>query len=359
MGKAQNITVAKGLQKQDSSGDQAAYCFRSFASKHRAHICHYQLRNSLAAISRSDIFYANRSRVYSTSLASPSSQKLVMDLAKPQTSAANFRVTCLATSSTSNLLFAGGFLGEYAMLSLDAENSTQPTEGFVTHAYNGLVTHIETSVGRSSGLPQATFCSNDKKIRIYDATTGRFTDCFSYAHAVNCSAVSTDSRLRILVGDSQDTCIITAERGDVVINLHGHTDHAFACAWAPNGVNFATGSQDGKTLVWDARNWSRPRAALASTLSCPRSLHFADDNTLIVAECEDVVSVYNAGTFEKHHDIRFFGSIAGVAMLDGAAMLLVCVSRYPAAFLAGPLRVKRMTLHQPRSSRLPWISIEV
>ncbi|KAH9815651.1 WD40 repeat protein [Teratosphaeria destructans] len=309
--RTQHVEAAKGGRKQCSSGDEAVYRFRSFAPKHRSHVCHYQLRNSLAAISRSDIFYANRSRVYSTSLASPSSQKLVMSLAKPHTSAINFRVTCLATSSTSSdLLFAGGFLGEYAMLRLDAEESNPPIEGFVTHAYNGLVTHIETSVGRSSGLPQATFCSNDQKVRTYDATTGRFTDCFRYAHAVNCSAVSTDSRLRILVGDSHDTCITTAERGDVVVTLPGHTDHAFATAgpWCGTpGIGVAC-------------------AALDSPLSCPRSLHFADDNHLIVAAGEDVVSVYDAGTFAKRQEVRFFGSIAGVAMLDGGAEMAVANS---------------------------------
>ncbi|KAK1079077.1 hypothetical protein LTR48_008238, partial [Friedmanniomyces endolithicus] len=58
-------------------------------------------------------------------------------------------------------------------------------------------------------------------------------------------------------------------------------------------------------------------------MSCPRSLHFTDTGALVVAESDDVVSVYDAGTFRKRQDIRFFGSIVGVALLDGGAELAV------------------------------------
>ncbi|KAI7119347.1 hypothetical protein KC352_g33345 [Hortaea werneckii] len=112
----------------------------------------------------------------------------------------------------------------------------------------------------------------------------------------------------------------------MIATLHGHTDHGFACSWAQNGLHLATGAQDGKTLVWDARNWSRPLYTLPSTMSCPRSMHFMDNDGLIVAEDEDVVSVYDPSTFAKRQDIRFFGSIAGVALLDGGDELALANS---------------------------------
>ncbi|KAK3657107.1 hypothetical protein LTR56_002621 [Elasticomyces elasticus] len=305
--------------------EEKAYRFRSFTPMHVAKTTHYQLRSALAATSRSDVFYSTGDKVLRTSLASPTLQHTIMDLSKPTNLSAGFRVTCLTASQSRadrNYVMAGGFNGEYAMLNLDAEDA-ELQEGFVTHAYNGLVTHIHTFDARRSGMPQAAFCANDHKVRLMDIGTTRYTNEFTYPHAINCAVTSPDGRLRALAGDSREVYITDAERGDTLVKLRGHLDHGFACAWSPNGNHVATGAQDGLTMVWDARNWSEPLHSLTSIMSCPRSLHFADDGALIVAESDDVVSVYDGGTFTKRQDIRFFGSIVGVALLDGGAELVV------------------------------------
>ncbi len=313
---------------QKTQESEEVYRFRSFTPRHLGRTPHYQLRNALAATSRSDIFYSSGSKVLRTSLACPASQDTVMDFVKPTSLSAGFRITCLAaspslTGSSNSLLLAGGFNGEYALLNLDQENGPGLHEGFVTHAYNGLVTHIHTFAARRTGTPQAALCSNDRKLRLLDTNTLRFTADFTYPHAINCSTTSPDGRLRVLVGDSRDAYITDAERGDTLVKLRGHLDHGFACTWSPSGVHVATGAQDGHTLIWDARNWSQPLHSLSSIMSCPRSLHFTDTGALVVAESDDVVSIYDAGTFRKRQDIRFFGSIVGVALLDGGAELAV------------------------------------
>lgn len=309
---------------------ETVYRFRNFVPMHHAQFSHYQLRNLLAASNRSDVFYANASQVFKTSLACPSEKHLVMDHHKPHASAVDLRITCLAsTSQCPHLLFAGGFNGEYAMLDLHAPITTPPaapppSEGIVTHAYNGIVTHIEPFAARTSGLPTAAFCSNDGHVRLLDAPTQHFTASFAYGHPINCSARSPDARLRVIVGDSPDVCIADAEKGDVLATLSKHGDHAFACAWAPNAVHVATGAQDGETLVWDARNWSQPLHKLPSAVSCPRSLHFGDDGALVVAEEDDVVSVYDGGRdYVLQQELRFFGAVAGVALLDGGEEVVV------------------------------------
>ncbi|KAK0847272.1 hypothetical protein LTR87_006777 [Friedmanniomyces endolithicus] len=307
---------------------EEVYRFRSFTPRHLGRTPHYQLRNALAATSRSDVFYSSGSKVLRTSLAYPASQDTVMDFVKLTSLSAGFRITCLAaspslTGSSNSLLLAGGFNGEYALLNLDQENGPGLREGFVTHAYNGLVTHIHTFAARRTGTPQAALCSNDRRLRLLDTNTARFTADFTYPHAINCSTTSPDGRLRVLVGDSRDAYITDAERGDNLVKLRGHLDHGFACAWSTSGVHVATGAQDGHSLIWDARNWSQPLHSLSSIMSCPRSLHFTDAGALVVAESDDVVSVYDAGTFHKRQDIRFFGSIVGVALLDGGAELAV------------------------------------
>lgn len=321
----QPLPIRKCLLKE------TAYRFRNFAPLHRAQFCHYQLRNLLAAPNRSDIFYANGGQIFKTSLACPSEKHLIMDLHKPHASAFDLRITCLAsTPQCPRLLFAGGFNGEYAMLDLHAPitappSASPPSEGIVTHAYNGIVTHIEAFAARSSGLPSAAFCSNDGHLRLFDAATERFTASFAYTHPINCSARSPDARLRVIVGDSPDVCIADAEKGNVLVTLtNQHGDHAFACAWAPNAVHVATSAQDGETLVWDARNWSQPLRKLRSAVSCPRSLHFSDDGALVVAEDDDVVSVYDGGRdYILRQEMRFFGAVAGIALLGGGEEVVV------------------------------------
>ncbi|TKA21921.1 hypothetical protein B0A50_08569 [Salinomyces thailandicus] len=305
-----------------------AYQFRYFTTKHRASFPHHQLRNLLAAHSRSDIFYASGSKVHRTSLACTPQQDTILDLARTSESADSFRVTCLATSPTHKILLAGGFFGEYAMLTTDREHGNlKLANGFVTEAFNGLVTHIHTFEDRRSGLPQAAFCSNDRHLRLMDVNTARFTNSHAYLHPINSSATSPDRRLRLLVGDSPEALLTDAEKGHLLTTLTGHRDHAFAAAWAPNSIHLATGAQDSQTLVWDARNWRQPLQSLPSTLSCPRSLHWTDHGTLVVAEDDDIVSIYDSDRgFAKTQDLRFFGSIAGLALLDGGKEIVLANS---------------------------------
>lgn len=310
--------------------DERHYQFRSFVPKHRAKFNHYQLRNTLAASSRNDIFYSTGNKVMRASLACPTMCEVAMDLPKECQRAGGFRVTCLSASSRSSIsphqtdtvLFAGGFNGEYAVRNLSSNDKTH-TEGEVTSCYNGLVTHIHNYADRRSGSLKAAFCSNDRKVRLMDVRSLTFTDTFLYDYSVNCSATSADGRLRALVGDSLETLITDAEKGETLVTLREHADHGFACAWSHDGRNVATGAQDGKVIVWDTRNWSAPVTTLHSSMSCARSLNFSDTGALIVAENDDVVKVYDGSTFASLQQIRFFGSIAGVALMDGGAEIAI------------------------------------
>ncbi|KAK3116400.1 hypothetical protein LTR53_003264 [Teratosphaeriaceae sp. CCFEE 6253] len=305
---------------------ESYYRFRGFTSKHQAKWSHYQLRNVLVATSRSDIFYSSGNEVRRTSLACPAQQDNVMDLPKTTDACAGFQVTCLATSpshsGTADVLLAGGLHGEYALSALDQQSRTRLHKGFVTLAYNGVVTHIHAFTKRRCGAPMAAFCSNDRNLRLFDIGRLSFVSEFTYPHAINCAVTSPDGRLRALVGDCRDAYITDAEKGDTLVKLQGHMDHGFACAWSADGTHVVTGAQDNRALVWDARNWLQPLHVLPS-MSCTRSLHFGDDGALVVAESHDLVSVYDAGTFRKRQDLRFFGSIAGVALLDGGEELVI------------------------------------
>jgi hypothetical protein len=312
---------------------ETLYRFRSFAPTHRPVINHYQLRNSLAATSRNDIFYVADQSVVRTSLASPNYVEHVLD-----TSHANgdLKVSCLSALPTSlfpsyqsnTLLVAGGLNGEYAILNTTTSVTQQ---GHVTHADDGLVTHVHDFLDRHSGLPRAAFCSNDNRLRVMDLATQSITASYYYEDALNCAATSPDGRLRALVGDTNDALISAAEDGQFLVTLRQHADFGFACAWSREGRYLATASQDCTVAVWDARNWSRPVRVMDNVVACARSLQFTDAGALVVVENDDMVSVYrdpgratsSPSSMPERQDIELFGAIAGCAVLDGGNEIIV------------------------------------
>jgi WD40 repeat protein len=305
---------------------ESQYRFRSFAPIHRPVINHYQLRNSIAAISRNDIFYVADHSVVRTSLACPNYVEPIID-----TSHLNdgLKVSCLSTLSTSlfseyqsnDLLVAGGLNGEYVIFNTTLSSTTQ---GHITHADDGLITHVHNFLDRQSGSPRAAFCSNDYRLHIMDLDTAIVVASHHYPDALNCSATSPDGRLRALVGDTPDALISAAESGEVIVSLAQHADFGFACAWNPEGRYLATASQDCTVAVWDARNWSRPVRVMEDVVACARSLHYTNTGALVVVEDDDLVSIYHdPATSSSRQDINLFGAIAGVAVLDGGNEIVI------------------------------------
>ncbi|KAF2146850.1 uncharacterized protein K452DRAFT_218739 [Aplosporella prunicola CBS 121167] len=303
---------------------ESYFRFRRMNTKHQALIAHFQLRNLIAATSRNDIYYAGRSRIMRTDSLGQSTD-CVMDLTKSSFDSlhsAAFDVTSMAASD--DILIAGGFYGEYALIDLQSEYGTKPTQGFITHRVNGITNHVHTFNSRSSGNPMAVFSSNDKCLRILDCHTNTFISDFGYEEAINCSATSPNGRMRMLVGDFQETLITDAETGRPFERLGGHTEDAFACAWADDGIHLATGAQDSQVVIYDARWWRAPLAILASSMACPRSLHFSPvgggRRVLLAAEADDVVSVIDAQNFDRCQTLNFFGTVSGVSFLpDGSS----------------------------------------
>jgi hypothetical protein len=296
------------------------YRFHYFNGSKRPKFAHHQLRHVIASVGR-DVYYSNASKVMQASLACPSAEDTVLDLTKSAMTSTPIRVTCLAATDSA-VIVAGGFDGEYALRNLDC--SVPHSEGYVTHDHNGLVTHIHTFAHRRSNLPQAAFCANDQRLRLMDLTTETFTKTLAYDYSLNSAVTSSDGRLRALVGDSPDALITDAESGESLTTLRAHTAHIFSCAWSPDDRLLATGAQDGKIALWDSRNWAQPLAELPNSLSCSRSLHFtADGSRLISAENEDVVSIFETRNSFERQDIHFFGTISGVALVDGGDEIVI------------------------------------
>jgi hypothetical protein len=316
------------LPSGSDTQDERHYRFHYFNGTVRPKFAHHQLRHVLASAGR-EVYYTTSSKIMRASLSCPGTEDAVLDLSKSSMTSTPIRVTCLAATDSA-ILVAGGFDGEYALRNLDSPASH--SEGYVTHDRNGLVTHVHTFSHRRSGLPQAAFCANDQRLRLMDLATETFTKTLPYAHSLNSATTASDGRLRALVGDSPDALITDAESGESLATLRSHADHIFSCAWSPDSKFLATGAQDGKIALWDSRNWAKPLATLPNVLSCSRSLHFSSDSSMLVsAENEDVVSIFDtrslpvsAGQWQQgRQDIRFFGAIAGVTLVDGGDEIVI------------------------------------
>jgi DNA-binding beta-propeller fold protein YncE len=300
--------------------------FRQNNTTHRAFFPHFQLRNVLAATSRNDVYYAAGHRVFRTDGEGTPSD-VIVDLSKRL--AQDGSITTIA--STDEVLIAGAFEGEYAITNLSSTYGSPCTFGrtsdFPVDTKSRIVNHMHLYSARTTYTPQAVLCSNDYRLRVLDCTTNSFTHSFLYPAAVNCSATSPDGRLRVVVGDFQETLITNAETGQPFETLNSHTDDAFACAWADDGIHVATAAQDSTIVVWDARNWDKPLAVMTSELSVPRSLRFSPvgsgPRVLIAAEADDYINIINAQTFESKQVFDFFGPIGGIAFTrDGQSLFI-------------------------------------
>jgi WD40 repeat protein len=251
----------------------------------------------------------------------------IMDLSRPSESFVPGGVKISTLTATHGVLIAGGFNGEYALASLQAERGTKHIEGCVTSHENGITNHVHTYRSRTSDHPYAVFSSNDQKIRILDCYSNRFLKTHSFCVPVNCSATSPDSRLRVVVGDHTQILIVDAESGEMVERLDGHSDFGFACAWADDGRHVATGNQDMQVRIYDARNWSQPLKLIPTEMAGCRSLRFSPvgggKRVLVIAEPADIVSVVDADLFETKQNIDFFGEIGGVSFTPDGRDLFI------------------------------------
>ncbi len=311
---------------------------------HHIHLSHFQLRNLMACATRDHIFYAGRSQImqWNPKTGTPPSEAerptVAMDLSDPiiQNSPMNGfggHVQVSTMTVAHDILVAGGWNGEYGLVNLRAHKDTKHTEGLITNNLNSITNHVQVHYSRRSSLPLAAFASNDTGMRILDINTNKFIAEHKYEHPINCSAISPDQRLRVLVGDSQQVLICSADTGDILQSLEGHRDYGFACDWADDGWTVATGNQDKQVKIWDARKWTNnqglacPVATIAADMAGVRKLKFSPlgsgKRVLVAAEPADNISIIDGETFGSKQTLSFFGEIGGVDFTNNGQDLIV------------------------------------
>ncbi|KAM0329903.1 hypothetical protein ACHAQA_004069 [Verticillium albo-atrum] len=312
-------------------GTENFFKFRRMDIRRNVHLAHFQLRNVLACADRSHVFYPGRKVVHRINPISGHT-----DVAMDLDDIFNIQVSTL--DAKHGMLVVGTFNGEYCMRPVNSMD-TKFTEGQVTTNNSGITNHLQIHESRHSGGPLVAFASNDQGFRVMDINTEKFVLNTKFSFPMNCTALSPDRRLRVMVGDSNTVVISCADTGAPLQWLSGHRDHGFASAWSEDGWTVATAAQDKSVKIWDARRWTNSRgkatpvATIRSEMASVRSLRFSPLGSgppvLVAAEEADFVNIINARTFQHKQTIDIFGEIGGIGFTDnGNDLNILCMDRH-------------------------------
>ncbi|KAF4454367.1 hypothetical protein F53441_3124 [Fusarium austroafricanum] len=305
--------------------------FKRFLVRQDVYLAHFQLRSVLACPSISQVYYPGRRGI---NRINPVTGKTELVLNNSHIHGLGALISTL--DANHGAMFAGTFNGEYYLKSLESEDKKDFAEGVITPQIGGITNHVQIYKPRRSAGPVAAIASNDDGFRILDLSTQKFVVQSRYRFPLNCSRISPDGRLRVMVGDDFKVLITDADTGEIQQELSGHRDYGFACDWSDDGWTVATGFQDMGVKIWDARRWrdsrgvSTPLCTIRSEMAGVRNLRFSPvgsgERVLVAAEEADYVNIINAQTFAKKQTVDFFGEIGGVAFTNDGKDLNVLAS---------------------------------
>lgn len=302
--------------------------FRRMHVRKNVRLNHFQLRNILATPSRMRSFYPEARGIRQID---PQTGRDELFLNLKDMDGGGLVSTL---SATDRVLVAGTFNGEYCIKNLDSTDKRH-VEGQLTDDTSGITTHVQAYESRTSASPHAAFASNDRGFRVLDVATQKFVLQTMYNFPVNCTAMSPDKRLRVMVGDHFTAVVTNAETGEVLQELKGHHDFGFSCDWADDGWTVATGSQDMTVKIWDARRWGNsqgdniPLCTIRSEMAGVRNLKFSPlgsgKRVLVATEEADFINIIDARDFWCKQTFDVFSEIGGVGFSnDGQDLQVLC-----------------------------------
>ncbi|KAI0452778.1 quinon protein alcohol dehydrogenase-like superfamily [Xylaria acuta] len=317
--------------------------FRSMDLRTDVRLLHFQLRNIMGCASRTAVYYPCISGTVRRLDPTTGYVKTAMRFKTSN----DAQVSTIAAEE--GMLVTGSFYGTYRYRRLETEDESWCYDGRLTDHVSGITNHVQVNSSRYSSTPIAAFASNDYGFRMVDLARNETILNNMYDYALNCTALSTDKRLRVMVGDMQNVLITDAGTGEIVKSLEGHRDYGFACDWAPDGWTVATGNQDKSIRIWDARKWSNSQGKSSSVsvirteMAGVRSLRFSPlgsgKRLLLAAEEADVINIIDAQTFNSKQTIDVFGELAGVSFTS-AGQEVVALSSDPVR--GGVLSLERL-----------------
>jgi WD40 repeat protein/serine/threonine protein kinase len=107
------------------------------------------------------------------------------------------------------------------------------------------------SAGRPNGGRLAT-SSYDRRVDVWDTTTGRLLRTLRHRRLVLGTAFSPDGRRLASAGEDKTVRIWDPTTGREVLVLRGHTGACGCVAFSPDGLRLVSAGKDGTIRVWDA-----------------------------------------------------------------------------------------------------------
>jgi WD40 repeat protein len=99
--------------------------------------------------------------------------------------------------------------------------------------------------------------SEDKTVRVWDATSGAQLHCLrGHEGAVWSAAFSPDGEHIISGSTDRTLCVWDASNGALLHRLRGHKDSVLRVSFSPDGRRIVSGSFDLTVRVWDAASGS-------------------------------------------------------------------------------------------------------
>ncbi|KAH7133529.1 WD40-repeat-containing domain protein [Dactylonectria macrodidyma] len=312
---------------------ESFFRFRNLHVRSDVYLAHFQLRSVLACPSRTQVFYPGGRGINQINTVSKKTE-LALNLSR--ISGLGSIISTL--DAKHGVLMAGMFNGEYCLRNLESDDRNHFVDGQITGNQGGITNHIQIHLPRRSSHPVAALSSNDSGFRVMDLSTRTFLMEAAYSFPLNCTSVSPDGRLRVMVGDSCNAIITNTETGQIQQELRGHRDFGFSCDWSDDGWTVATGFQDKGVKIWDARRWtdsngvSSPLCTIRSEMAGVRNLRFSPvgsgQKVLVAAEEADFINIIDAQTFRTKQTVDIFGEIGGVGFTnDGQDLSVLCSDR--------------------------------
>ena len=339
--------------------------FQSLATTHIPLHPHYQLRSVFACPSQAAYFYASNSKVFRAVPTMPE-PTVIFDVSIENKTYVPWDTKGLLTAvstlaADTETIVVGGLGGDYAFQSLSAsldlpfQTGTFIPEKKEFAGHQDYINHVSVFRGRRNNIPQACLASNTDHLGILDCSINKIVGQHKMPWAPNATAMSPNLRMRLVVGDDPGPLVLDADTGRVITALPPHTQLGLSCAWAPDGIHLATGSQDKSVQIFDARRWEKPLLVLGTERSGASGLHFNPEGTgrtvLLAVEGFDLAHMVGVGGPHegRMQTFPFFGHVSGSGFVEtGMGEFVLAISDWK---FGGLMEFERV--HGLMSGKLP------